>query len=52
MEEITEGANNSHATAADSHKKSRIQESKTKKHLFFDLTLAEQLQLLSLSRKF
>ncbi|CAL9066964.1 unnamed protein product [Musa banksii] len=44
MEEITEGVNNPHATAADSHKKNRIQVSKKKKPLFFDLNLAKQLQ--------
>ncbi|THU61187.1 hypothetical protein C4D60_Mb07t20660 [Musa balbisiana] len=35
MEEITEGVNNLHVTAADSHKKNRIQVSNTKKPLFY-----------------
>ncbi|THU45237.1 hypothetical protein C4D60_Mb02t15730 [Musa balbisiana] len=46
MEEITEGVSNPRATAADSHKKNRIQVSKTKKPLCFDLNLAKQLQPL------
>ncbi|CAL9104709.1 unnamed protein product [Musa textilis] len=43
MEEITEGVNNLHVTAADSHKKNRIQVSNTKKPLFFYVNLAKVL---------
>ncbi|XP_065047431.1 uncharacterized protein At2g34160-like isoform X2 [Musa acuminata AAA Group] len=42
MEEITEGVNNLHVTAADSHKKNRIQVSNTKKPLFFYVNLAKR----------
>ncbi|RWW28445.1 hypothetical protein GW17_00007084 [Ensete ventricosum] len=43
MEEITEGVNNLHVTAADYHKKNRIQVSNTKKPLFFYVNLAKVL---------
>ncbi|KAJ8470892.1 hypothetical protein OPV22_025235 [Ensete ventricosum] len=42
MEEITEGVNNLHVTAADYHKKNRIQVSNTKKPLFFYVNLAKR----------
>lgn len=41
MEEVTEGVNNIHITATDSHKKNRIQVSNTKKPLFFYVNLAK-----------
>ncbi|RRT73033.1 hypothetical protein BHE74_00011344 [Ensete ventricosum] len=41
MEEITEGVNNVHITAADAHKSNRIQVSNTKKPLFFYVNLAK-----------
>ncbi|CAL9067162.1 uncharacterized protein At2g34160-like [Musa acuminata AAA Group] len=42
MEEITEGVNNVHITAADAHKSNRIQVSNTKKPLFFYVNLAKR----------
>ncbi|WOK97056.1 hypothetical protein Cni_G05764 [Canna indica] len=42
MEEIAEGVNNLHITAADNHKKNRIQVSNTKKPLFFYVNLAKR----------